>query len=1207
MEYKFREIEKKWQEHWNATKAYKVSNPSTGSGQAPLKPKFYVLDMFPYPSGAGLHVGHPLGYIASDIYSRFKRLKGFNVLHPMGYDAFGLPAEQYAIEHGVHPAVSTEQNINNFRRQLNNIGFCYDWDREVRTCEPGYYKWTQWIFLQLFNSFYNRTSNKAEKIDGLIAVFEKEGNATHPIPNSQFAISSFNAIEWKSFDEKTQQDILMQYRLAYCGYGEVNWCEALGTVLANDEVVNGVSERGGHPVVKKKLRQWYLRITEYADRLLEGLERIEFSDSMKEMQSNWIGKSSGAEITFEIQMPPLTPPEGENRPASELHRQTARASTYGLLKELSKEHKQSPTEEENMLWQYLRSHKTGHHIRRQHIIDQYIVDFVCLDRRVTIEVDGGYHNNEEQRKYDEARTAFLNELGFEEMRFTNEEVKQNTDAVVEKIIQKLNSKPSVRKVSPSGGDLEGASLTVYTTRPDTIFGVDFMVIAPELDLVDQIKSAEQTAAVDEYIAYVKSRSERERQAEKKITGVFTGAYAVNPFDGREIPIWISEYVLAGYGTGAIMAVPCGDERDFKFAKHFNIPITNIIGKHFNGEEANATKDAILENSGFLNGTPMREAAEIVINKLEELEIGKRKVNYKMRDAAFSRQRYWGEPFPIIWKDGIAYPLPEDQLPLTLPNVESYSPGPEGEGPLANIPDWIHQFEGSQVPSFGGDLGEVRGGALETNTMPGYAGSSWYFLRYMDPQNDNAFCDRSVSDYWNQVDIYIGGTEHAVGHLLYSRMWTKALYDLGHIGFDEPFKKLVNQGMIQGSSRFVYRLNYSKIGFELPSSILARCLAQTASIEQPNYNYRVVNNKFFLFNHTDGHTFTIHFDEIVYTYYTKGASVLIDLLRSIMDSKAVYVSAQIPPLFFSINKREMSVGTSSLAEYYFDQLHVDVNIVDGYALDIEAFKKWRNGEYANAEFILEDGKYICGSEVEKMSKSKFNTVNPDDLVNKYGADTFRMYEMFLGPVEISKPWDTKGIEGVHRFLKKLWRLFYLPAEASAKEGDEGKAIWTNEKATDAELKVLHKTIKKIEEDTERFSFNTGVSTFMIAVNELSDLKCHKKEILEPLVIMLSPYAPHIAAELYAELRKAPSPSERAGGEVLDASFPKFEAKYVTESTKDYPVAINGKTRTELTLDLSITQAEVEQIVLNNEVVLKWLEGKQPKKIIYVKNKMINIVV
>ena len=968
MEYKFREIEKKWQEHWNATKAYKVSNKSE-------KPKFYVLDMFPYPSGAGLHVGHPLGYIASDIYSRFKRLKGFNVLHPMGYDAFGLPAEQYAIEHGVHPAISTDANIANFRRQLDNIGFCYDWEREVRTCDPGYYKWTQWIFLQLFNSFYNRITNKAEKIDVLIASFEAEGSATH---GYRLTTAGFTADEWKGYDDATKQSILMDYRLAYCGYGEVNWCEALGTVLANDEVVNGVSERGGHPVVKKKLRQWYLRITEYADRLLEGLERIEFSESMKEMQTNWIGKSSGAEIDFQI-----------------VSRDAA-----GVSKPL-----------------------TTHH-------------------------------------------------------------------------------------SP---------LTVYTTRPDTIFGVDFMVIAPELDLVDQIKSAEQAAAVDEYIAYVKSRSERERQAEKKISGMFTGAYAVNPFDGREIPIWISEYVLAGYGTGAIMAVPCGDERDFKFAKHFNIPITNIIGKHFNGEEANATKDAVLENSGFLNGTPMREAAEIVINKLEEMGIGTRKVNFKMRDAAFSRQRYWGEPFPIQWKNGTAYPLSETELPLLLPEVDSYSPGPEGEGPLANIPEWVAK-------------------ELETNTMPGYAGSSWYFLRYMDPKNENAFCDRTVSDYWNQVDLYIGGTEHAVGHLLYSRMWTKALYDLGHIGFDEPFKKLVNQGMITGKSYFADGL----VGIS-----------------------------------EDGER------EIFYASRGKAASFGSELIHQGKKYKIKYSDDYIIRLSYAHKfLQNDNIITETIFREMYEYNGFSDQTIEGLLENI----LWDISDDNTEKFIR------CEMVVEKMSKSKFNTDNPDEIVEKYGADTFRMYEMFLGPVEISKPWDTKGIEGVHRFIKKLWRLFY----------DEVKGqVWNNEKATDAELKVLHKTIKKIEDDTERFSFNTGVSTFMIAVNELSDLKCHKKEILEQLLILLTPYAPHVSEELWSLLGNS--------GSILDASFPKFEAKYVTESTKDYPVAINGKTRTELTLDLSITQQEVEAIVLANETVQKWLEGKQPKKIIYVKNKMINVVV
>jgi leucyl-tRNA synthetase len=936
MEYNFNSIEKKWQAHWKESKAYQVPNQSA-------KPKYYVLDMFPYPSGAGLHVGHPLGYIASDIYSRYKRLKGYNVLHPMGYDAFGLPAEQYAIEHGVHPAVSTDQNINNFRKQLDNIGFCFDWDREVRTCEPGYYKWTQWIFLQLFNSFLNRQKQQAKPISELIKSFEAGGNSEHPFPNEKFTLSTvnnqrsttFTAADWKGFDEATRQTILMEYRLAYCGHGEVNWCEALGTVLANDEVVNGVSERGGHPVVKKKLRQWYLRITEYADRLLQGLDTIDFSEAMKEMQTNWIGKSYGAEIDFAV-------------------------------------------------------------------------------------------------KSEQASVS---------------------------------------------------SMRVYTTRPDTIFGVDFMVVAPELDWVKEVTSAAQQNDVEKYLEYVNSRSERERQAEKKISGCFTGAYAINPFDGREIPIWISEYVLAGYGTGAIMAVPCGDERDFKFAQHFNIPITNIIGEHYNGEEANPTKDAILNNSGFINGMVMRNAIEVVIGKLEEMGIGKRKVNFKMRDAAFSRQRYWGEPFPVQWKNGIAYTLPENELPLLLPDVDSYSPGPEGEGPLANIPEWVAR-------------------ELETNTMPGYAGSSWYFLRYMDPHNDKEFCNRAVSDYWNQVDLYVGGTEHAVGHLLYSRMWTKALYDLGHIGFDEPFKKLLNQGMIQGSSRFVYRINGT------------------------------------------------------HTFVSKG----------LLDAEEQYNGQKT------------------------DKLHGDVNFVDGYELDIEAFKKWRNGEYANAEFILEDGKYFCGAEVEKMSKSKFNTVNPDDLVAKFGADTFRMYEMFLGPVEVSKPWDTKGIEGVHRFLKKLWRLFY----------DEQKGwMVTNDAPTAYELKALHKTIKKVEDDIERFNFNTVVSALMVCVNELSDLKCRKKAILEPLSVMLTPYAPHIAAELYKALGNT--------GEVLDAAFPVFDAKHVAESTKEYPVSINGKLRTTINISVDAEQAEVEQIALSNEVVQKWLEGKPIKKFIFVKGRMINVVV
>jgi leucyl-tRNA synthetase len=1116
MEYNFRDIEQKWQQWWKENKVYKVSNDSP-------KPKCYVLDMFPYPSGAGLHVGHPLGYIASDIYARYKRLKGFNVLHPMGYDAFGLPAEQYAIEHGIHPAVSTEANIKNFRSQLDKIGFCYDWDREVNTSKPEYYKWTQWLFLKLYNSYFCNTAKKAKPIAELIAKYETKGS------------SKFTAEQWNNFSVAEKEEWLMKRRLAYSAYGEVNWCEALGTVLANDEVINGVSERGGHPVEKRKMRQWYLRITAYADRLLEGLNTVDFSDAMKEMQINWIGKSSGAEIDFAIRRgsasPQPSPPgegEAEGAPKTKFFK-TADNINWNILKEYGRINRKNPTEAESILWQRFRNNQLGAKVRRQHTIQGYIADFAFLEVRLVIEVDGGYHNAEEQKVYDEARTKFLTDNGLDVLRFTNDEVIKNTNAVVEKVkkaiderkIKLAESSKQAESVhpSPSGeGKGEGeATLTVYTTRPDTIFGVDFMVIAPELELVNEIKSAEQTAAVDEYLAYVKSRSERERMAEKKITGVFTGAYAIHPFSGREIPIWTSEYVLAGYGTGAIMAVPCGDERDHKFARHFNIPITNIIGSHYNGEEANPTKDAILENSGFLNGMLMKDAIEVAINKMEEVGIGKRKVNYKMRDAGFSRQRYWGEPFPITWKEGVPFALDESQLPLILPHMEEIKAGKNGEGPLSNNEEWLT----SSI--FGGGRGEA-------STMPGYAGSSWYFLRYMDPDNKDEFCSRLASDYWGQVDVYIGGTEHAVGHLLYSRMWTKVLYDLGLVGHDEPFKRLLNQGMIQGSSRFVYRIHGS--------------------------------NKF------------------------------------------------------------VSVGLKE--QYEVDAMHVDVNIVDGLELDIAEFRKWRNGEYADAVFICEDGSvslpggegqggaYICGVETEKMSKSKFNTVNPDDLVYKYGADTFRMYEMFLGPVEMSKPWDTKGIEGVHRFLKKLWRLFF----------DEMKGpIWTTtapspqgegrgEAPTDAELKILHKTIKKIEEDTERFSFNTAVSTFMICVNELTDLKCHKKEILEPLLILLSPYAPHIAEELYHQLGSSKTPPSEGHGEaasILDATFPKWEEKYIKETSKAYPVAINGKTRSELTIALDATEEQVHQLVLQDAMVQKWLEGKAPKKIIFVKNKMINVVI
>ena len=939
MEYNFAEIEKNWKKFWNDQQVYKVTNESN-------KPKCYVLDMFPYPSGAGLHVGHPLGYIASDIYARYKRLKGYNVLHPMGFDAFGLPAEQYAMETGQHPAVTTEKNIARYREQLDNIGFCYDWDRSVRTSEPQYYKWTQWIFLQLFHSWYDRSTNKARPVSDLTAIFEQEGNSSQPCPGDDGI--SFSKEQWAGYSKKEQRDILMQYRLAYQGYAQVWWCEALGTVLANDEVVNGVSERGGHPVERKNMRQWFLRITEYADRLIKSLDTLEWSDAMKEMQRNWIGKSSGAEVKFSV------------------------------------------------------------------IIDEPIVE------------DGVSY--------------------------------------------------------PGHLDI---SFSVFTTRPDTIFGVDFIVMAPEHELVDNITSPEQERAVEEYKTYVKSRSERERMSEvKQITGCFTGAYAMHQLTKKMIPVWISEYVLAGYGTGAIMAVPSGDDRDHAFAKHFNIPVTNIFGANYTGDKAYSEKNGTIENSDFLSGMTIKDAAEAAIDKLVAEGIGTRKINYRLRDAGFSRQRYWGEPFPVVYVDGMPYGTDEQEagntaLPVELPMVEHYRPGPEGQGPLANIEEWVNTPEGQR----------------ETNTMPGYAGSSWYFLRYMDPHNDKKFASRKATDYWNQVDLYIGGTEHAVGHLLYSRMWTKALYDLGHIGFDEPFKKLLNQGMIQGSSRFVYRING-----------------------------------------TD-------------KYVSHG-------LRK---------------------------------QYDVTDIRVDVTKVDGLELDIDAFKMWRP-EYANAEFILEDGKYICGAEVEKMSKSKYNVVNPDDIVAQYGADTFRMYEMFLGPIDISKPWDTKGIEGVHRFLKKMWRLY----------NDEQKGwIVTDEAATDAELRILHKTIKKISDDIERFSFNTSVSQFMICVNDLTAANCHKRAILEPLAIIICPFAPHIAEQLWHQLGNE--------GSVINTIFPQAEERYTTDNSKQYAVAINGKTRTEMEFPLDADPKAIEQEVLADAAVQKWMEGKPLKKFIYVKGKMINVVV
>lgn len=988
MEYNYKEIETHWQAEWKKNEVYKVAVDAA-------KPKYYVLDMFPYPSGAGLHVGHPLGYIASDIYSRYKRLKGFNVLHPMGFDSFGLPAEQYALETGQHPAATTEKNIATFKEQLDKIGFCYDWSREVRTSDPDYYKWTQWIFLKLFNSFFCTKDNKAKPIEELIKVYETEGNVSDNEKN-------FTATGWKSFSEKQQQEILMQKRLAFCAYGEVNWCEALGTVLANDEVVNGLSERGGHIVEKRKMRQWYLRITAYADRLLQGLDSVAFSDSMKEMQKNWIGKSEGAEMDFAL----------ENR---------------------------------------------------------------------------------------------------------SEKIK------------------------------------VYTTRPDTIFGVDFMVLAPEHELVESITTTEQKAEVEKYLTYVKSRSDRERQAEvKQISGCFTGAYALNPFNNQKIPVYIAEYVLAGYGTGAIMAVPCGDQRDFAFAKHFNIPITNIIGSFYNGEEANATKEATLENSGFLTGMLMSDAIGKAIDEIEKLGIGKRKINFRMRDAGFSRQRYWGEPFPIIWSDGIAIPLTEDDLPLELPHVDTYGQGPDGQGPLANIKEWVQTKEGLR----------------ETSTMPGYAGSSWYFLRFMDAHNAETFCSREASDYWNQVDVYIGGTEHAVGHLLYSRLWTKVLYDLDFIGFDEPFKKLLNQGMIGGISEKIIREGKNQFEDENGSNLQSKDSIWIFFAKKNNEPFCLRPDlvdksqdgmNFYVFNFSSDVDFkneNISYIRTSLDNVENGNLNLIKYRESLKDRNKKY----------NLLKHEIFL----CKEGYFDTKR----------------NCWFDYNYNPISPL----KFKTIQVPEKMSKRYGNVVNPDEIIAQYGADTFRMYEMFLGPVEQSKPWDTKGIEGVHRFLRKLWRLF----------NDEIKGkIVTEEKASSAELKILHRTIKKIEEDTDKFSFNTAVSAFMICVNELADVKCHKREILEPLLILLVPYAPHIAEELWHQLGNETT--------ILDANYPKFNPGFLVESNKTYPVSINGKVRASMDLSLSLEAAEVEKLVMENEVILKWLEGKIPKKIIFVKGKMINVVV
>ena len=918
MDYNFREIEKKWQAYWADNHVYRtVEDPS--------KPKYYVLDMFPYPSGAGLHVGHPLGYIASDIYSRYKRLKGFNVLHPMGYDSFGLPAEQYAIQTGQHPEKTTVQNISRYRQQLDRIGFSYDWDREVRTCDPDYYKWTQWAFIKMFKSWYDNSLGKARPIAELVSRFEESG--TSGVDAACGEKMEFTASQWNAMCEEEKEKVLMNYRIAYLGDTSVNWCPQLGTVLANDEVKEGLSVRGGYPVEQKKMSQWQLRVSAYAERLLGGLDSLDWTDSLKEMQRNWIGKSLGTEVVFKVE--------------------------------------------------------------------------------------------------------------------SGEKTKD---------------------------------VTIFTTRVDTIFGVTFMVLAPESDLVDELTAPECRKAVEEYVSYVKKKTERERISETKtVTGVFSGAYGINPLTGDRIPVWISEYVLAGYGTGAIMAVPAHDSRDYAFAKKFDLPIVPIIEGCDVSEQSFDAKEGKMCNSGFLNGMDVKEAIPAAMDYVEEHGLGHRKVNYRLRDAIFSRQRYWGEPFPVYYKNGIAQVLPMDRLPLTLPEIDEFKPTETGEPPLARAKNWSYE-----------------GHPLETSTMPGFAGSSAYYLRYMDPHNSEELVSSEANTYWRNVDLYIGGTEHATGHLIYSRFWNKFLYDLGYVCEDEPFRKLVNQGMIQGRSNFVYRV--------------------------------VGTNTF------------------------------------------------------------VSCGLKD--SYQTTEIHVDINLVHNDRLDTELFRKWRP-EYADAEFILENGEYVCGWAVEKMSKSMFNVVNPDDICDTYGADTLRLYEMFLGPIEQSKPWDTKGIDGVSRFLRKFWRLFY--------DGD--RFIVTDEKATPDELKSLHKLIGKEQEDIEAFSYNTTISAFMIAVGELAD--CHKREILEPMVILLSPFAPHIAEELWHDLGHDTT--------VNYATFPEYVEAYTVENTCTYAVSFNGKTRFTVDLPKDMDKAGVEQKVLSMDQTAKYVDGKQIVKVIVVPGKIVNIVI
>lgn len=1135
MEYNPIEIEAKWQKYWSENKTFKAENNSN-------KPKYYALDMFPYPSGAGLHVGHPLGYIASDIYARFKRHKGFNVLHPMGYDSFGLPAEQYAIQTGQHPAITTQENINRYRQQLDRIGFSFDWDREVRTSDPSYYKWTQWIFIQIFHSWYDNNENKAKKIESLIATFEKEGNTNINAACAETSI--FSAEQWKSFTEKEKQDILMNYRLAYLAESYVNWCPALGTVLANDEVKDGVSERGGYPVERKLMMQWSMRITAYADRLLKDLDQLDWSESIKESQKNWIGKSEGAKINFNLTPQPPLPRRGGAQPQENESPNwlTSPLDTYKAIQENVKKNRTNLTDSESILWEAVRNRNLSFKFRRQHAIGQFIADFVCLELSLIVELDGEIHNTAYQSERDLGRTEILSNLGYHIIRFSNDEVENNLTEVLEKIYNKcleLSSTPSL--LERGQGVRSVNQITVFTTRPDTIFGVSYLTLAPEHELVAEITLPEKMEEVQAYVTMAKNRSERERMADvTRITGVFTGAYAKHPFTNEDIPIWVGDYVLAGYGTGAVMAVPAHDSRDFAFAKHFGLNIKQVVEIPADWDlEKNSydEKQGKVINSDFLNGLEVKAAIKTAIKKLEEIGAGEGQTNFRLRDAIFGRQRYWGEPIPIYYKDGIACTVDEQDLPIQLPEVDKYLPTETGEPPLGRANNWKYknQYE------------------FELSTMPGWAGSSWYFLRYMDANNPNEFVSKTAADYWQNVDLYIGGSEHATGHLLYVRFWTKFLNDLGFINVNEPAKKLINQGMILGESAFTIAtgLNFKITEFDKKPDFDSPIIFISAN------RARLLNSG----NEQEVSKIKNFYNDLIFKR-NKGSI----LLRG-KDYKLEYKGSQ--PFIYR---------------------HVPVEFLNSKSeLDIKSFETWYKGWSDIEDYVFyfeEDGSYICHREVEKMSKSKYNVVNPDDICAKYGADCLRLYEMFLGPLELSKPWNTNGIEGVSRFLKKLWRLFDIPS-------------FDNSAASKAEQKVLHKTIKKVEEDIERFSFNTSVSNFMILVNELGDLKCSNRLILEQVAILISPYAPHIAEELWQKLGHNSS--------ISLAPYPQHNPTFLEDDNFEYPVSFNGKTRFKLELPVSLTIAEIEKEVLSKEEAQKWLEGKSPKKVIIVPKKIVNIVI